>query len=145
MAGRSWSGLVQQWGVSSVAALQLQKSIASLMREVGPSPGGSALGGVNRAGSESRVLTEEAMGMLEAARTARRLREPGWCGEKGQRRWQAKQLLEWAARERLRAGGTLQLHSIHIWVTSPSVKLIFMDSQSLSQVLKIQKQFEGTL
>jgi hypothetical protein len=28
---------------------------------------------------------------------------------------------------------SLQLHSIHIWVTSPSVKLIFMDWQSLSQ------------
>ena len=30
-------------------------------------------------------------------------------------------------------GGALRLHSIHIWVTSPSVKLIFMDSQSPSQ------------
>ena len=29
------------------------------------------------------------------------------------------------------AQATLELHSIHIWVTSPSVKLIFMDSQSL--------------
>ena len=32
MAGRSWSELVQQWGVPQVEALQLQKSIASLMR-----------------------------------------------------------------------------------------------------------------
>ena len=45
------------------------------------------------------MLPEEAMGMLEAARIARRLREPGWCGEKGQGRWQAKKLLEWAAKE----------------------------------------------
>ena len=45
------------------------------------------------------MLPAEAMGMLEAARTARRLREPGWCGEKGQGRWQAKALLEWAAKE----------------------------------------------
>ena len=37
--------------------------------------------------------------MLEAARTVRRLRDPGWCGEKGQGRWQAKKLLEWAAKE----------------------------------------------
>ena len=37
--------------------------------------------------------------MLEAARTARRMRGPGWCGEKGQGRWQAKKLLEWAAKE----------------------------------------------
>ena len=27
----------------------------------------------------------------------------------------------------------LGLHSIHIWVTSPSVQTFFMDSQSLSQ------------
>ena len=39
------------------------------------------------------------MGMLEAARTARRLREPGWCGEKGQWRRSAKWLLQWAAKE----------------------------------------------
>ena len=35
----------------------------------------------------------------EAARTARRLSDPGWRGEKGQGRWQAKKLLEWAAEE----------------------------------------------
>ena len=29
--------------------------------------------------------------------------------------------------------GSLGLHSIHIWVTSPSVRMSFMDSQSLSQ------------
>ena len=33
----------------------------------------------------------------------------------------------------------LQLHYIHIWVTSPSVKVIFMDSQSLSQVFENPK------
>ena len=44
-------------------------------------------------------LPEEAMGMLEAARTAKRLREPSWCGEKSHGRWQAKKLLEWAAKE----------------------------------------------
>ena len=37
--------------------------------------------------------------MLEAARTGKRLRDPGWCGEKGQGRWQAKKPLEWAAKE----------------------------------------------
>jgi hypothetical protein len=39
MAGRSRSELVQQRGVSQVEALQLQKSIASLMREMGPKLG----------------------------------------------------------------------------------------------------------
>ena len=50
-------------------------------------------------GREGRVLPEEAMGMLEAVRTARRLKEPGWCDGKGQGRWQAKKLLGWAAKE----------------------------------------------
>ena len=36
MAGRSWTGLVQEWGVPQVEALQLQKSIAALMRDIGP-------------------------------------------------------------------------------------------------------------
>ena len=37
--------------------------------------------------------------MLEAARDVMRLRVPGWCGEKGQGRWPAKRLLQWAAKE----------------------------------------------
>ena len=45
------------------------------------------------------MLPERAAGMLGAARTARRLRDPGWRGEKGQGRRQAKTLLEWAAKE----------------------------------------------
>ena len=36
MAGRSWTELVQEWGVPVVGSLQLQKSIAALMREIGP-------------------------------------------------------------------------------------------------------------
>ena len=69
------------------------------MREMGPKlgdlPGKESTG----LGKEGRVLPKEATGMLEAARTARRLREPGWCGEVGQGRLQAKALLEWAAKE----------------------------------------------
>jgi hypothetical protein len=42
---------------------------------------------------------EEALSMLEAARDAMRLREPGWCGEKGQGRRSAKWLMQWAAKE----------------------------------------------
>ena len=45
--------------------------------------------------------------------------EPGW--------------VESAATARRLVAVALQLHSIHIWVTSPSVKVFFMDSQSLSQ------------
>ena len=50
-------------------------------------------------GKTSNVLPVEAMGMLEAARTARRLRDPSWKGQKGQGKWQARKLLEWAAKE----------------------------------------------
>ena len=88
MTGRSWTELVQQWGVLVVESLQLQKSIAALMREFGPRLGvlGMHWKESTGLGRESKVLLEEAVGMLEAARTARRLREPGWCGEKGQGR-----------------------------------------------------------
>ena len=67
-------------------ALQLQKSIASLMRGIGPGLGHLHWKESTGLGREGKLLPEEAMGMLEAARTARRLREPGWCGEKGQGR-----------------------------------------------------------
>ena len=76
MAGRSWTGLVQEWGVPQVEALQLQKSIAALMREMGPRLGDLHL-------NEST--------------------------------------------------GPLALRFSKIWVTSPSVKVTFMDSHSLSQ------------
>ena len=86
MAGRSWTELVQQWGVPQVEALQLQKSIAALMREMGPRLGDLHWKESTWMGRESKVLIEEAVGMLEATKTTRRLREPGWCGEKGQGR-----------------------------------------------------------
>ena len=41
--------------------------------------------------------------------------------------------LQFGSRVGLVPVGALQLHSIHICVTSPSVKFIFMDSQTLSQ------------
>ena len=99
MAGRSWTGLVQEWGVSQVEALQLQKSIAAPMREMVPRLGDLHWKESTGLGRESKVLAEEAMSMLEAAKTARRPMEPGWCGGKGQGRRQAKKLLEWAAKE----------------------------------------------
>ena len=99
MAGRSWTELVQQWGVPKVEALQLQKSIASLMREMGPKLGDLHWKDSTGLGKEGRVLSEEALSMLEAARDAMRLREPGWSGEKGQAGWTVKKLLRWAAKE----------------------------------------------
>ena len=57
------------------------------------------------------MLPEKAMGMLEAAWTARRLGEPGWCGEKGHGRWQAKKLLEGAAKEPTTSRRDLELGS----------------------------------
>ena len=63
------------------------------------------------------MLTEEAMGMLEAARTARRLMEPDWCGERGQGRRQAKKRLEWTAKELVtnRRDLELQYGDIQVW------------------------------
>ena len=82
-------------------ALQLQKSVAAVMREVGPKLRGAALEGGNRDGAEEQagVLPVEAAGMLEAARHAKRLRDPGWAGEEGQGRWPVQRLLEWAVKE----------------------------------------------
>ena len=99
MAGRSCKELVQQWCVPQVEALQLQKSIASSMREMGPKLGDLHWKESTGPGRERRVLSEEALSMLEAARDAKRLREPDWCGEKDQGRWTAKRLLQWAAKE----------------------------------------------
>ena len=90
---------MQEWGVLQVEALQLQKSIVAPMREMGPRLDDLHWKESTWLRKESKMLSEEAMGMLEAARTARRLRESGWCCEKGHGRWQAKKLLEWAAKE----------------------------------------------
>ena len=73
---------MQQWDVPVVESLQLQKSIAALVREIDPRLGDLHWKESTGLGRESKVLPEEAVGMLEAARTARRLRDPGWCGEK---------------------------------------------------------------
>jgi len=130
MAGRSWTELVQQWGVPMVESLQLQKSIAALMREIGPRLGDLHWKESTGLRRESRVLPEEAMGMLEAARTARRLRDPGWCGEKGQGRWQAKKLLEWAAKELTTSRKDLELQfgDIQDWTQRKAMERRMWDS-----------------
>ena len=130
MAGRSWSELVQQWGVPQVEALQLQKSIASLMREMGPKLGDLHWKESTGLGKESRVLSEEALSMLEAARDAMRLRVPGWCGEKGQGRWTAKKLLQWAAKELAtsRRDLDLQFGDIEDWAQREAMERKMGDS-----------------
>jgi hypothetical protein len=87
MTGSCWTDLVLQWGVGKVEALQLQKSIAAVMREVGPTLGDLHWREATGMGQKSRVLPAEAVGMLEAGRHARRLRDPGWRGDRGQGRW----------------------------------------------------------
>ena len=106
MSGRSWTRLVQEWGVPRVEALQLQKSIVALMREMGPRLGDLHWKESIGLGRESKVRPGEAMGMLEAARTARRLRELGWCGEKGQGGGRPRSCWSKQPRSWLRAGGT---------------------------------------
>ena len=99
MTGSCWTDLVQQWGVGKVEALQLQKLIAAVMREVGPKLGYLHWREATGMGQKSRVLPAEAAGMLEAARHAKRLRDPGWVGDRGQGRWPVQRLLEWAVKE----------------------------------------------
>ena len=70
MSGSCWTDLVQQWGVGKVEALQLQKSIAVVMREVGPKLGDLHWREATGMGQRSRVLPAEAAGMLETARHA---------------------------------------------------------------------------
>ena len=87
------------------------------MREIGPRLGDLHWEESIGLGKEGKVLPEEAVGMLEAARTARRLMDPGWCGENGQGRWQAKKLLDWAAKELTmsRRGIELEFGDIQDW------------------------------
>ena len=127
---RGWTELVQQWGVPQVEALQLQKSIASLMREAGPKLGDLHWKNLTGLGKESRVLSEEALSMLQGARDAIRLREPGWCGEKGQGRWTAKKLLQWAAKELAasRRDLDLQFEDIQDWAQRETMERKMGDS-----------------
>ena len=86
-------------GDGKVEALQLQKSVAVVLREVWPKLGDLQWREATGMGQRSRVLPTEAVGMLEAARHAKRLRDPGWVGDNGQGRWPAQRLLEWAVKE----------------------------------------------
>ena len=99
VSGSCWPNLVQQWGVEKVETLQLQKSVAAVMREVGPKLGDLRWREATGMGQRSRVLSAEAAGMLEAVRHAKRLRDPGWKGDRGQGRWPIQRLLEWAVKE----------------------------------------------
>ena len=130
MAGRSWSELVQQWDVSQVEALQLQTSIASLMWEMGPKLVDLHWKESTGLGRESRVLSEEALSLVEAARDAMRLSEPDWCGEKGQGRWTAKRLLQWAAKELAtsRRDLDLQFGDIQDWAQREAMEREMGDS-----------------
>jgi hypothetical protein len=53
-----WTDLVQQWGAGKVEALQLQKSIAAVMREMGPKLGDLHWREAPGMGQKSRVLQQ---------------------------------------------------------------------------------------
>ena len=99
MTGKRWTEMLQQWGIAELQAVGLQKAVAAVMRDAGPALGDLHWRVTVGLGRESVVIPEEAVGMLEAARRARRLREPGWRGEESQGKWKAHRLLGWAARE----------------------------------------------
>ena len=87
------------------------------MREVGPKLGDLHWREATGMGQRSRVLPAEAAGMLEAARHAKRLRDPGWVGDRGQGRWPVQRLLEWAAKELTasRRGVEMELGGLEDW------------------------------
>ena len=130
MSGSCWTDLVQQWGVRKVEALQLQKSIAAVMREVGPKLGDLHWREATGMGQKSRVLPAEAAGMLEAARHAKRLRDPGWRGDKGQGRWPVQRLLEWAVKELTlsRRGVEMELGGLEDWLEREQMERKMGDS-----------------
>ena len=130
MSGSCWTSLVQQWGVRKVEALQLQKSIAAVMREVGPKLGDLHWREATGMGQRSRVLPAEAAGMLEAARHAKRLRDPGWRGDRGQSRWPVQRLLEWAVKELTlsRRGVEMELGGLEDWLEREQMERKMGDS-----------------
>ena len=130
MSGSCWTDLVQQWGVRKVEALQLQKSIAAVMREVGPKLGDLHWREATGMGQKSRVLPAEAAGMLEAARHAKRLRDPGWRGDRGQGRWPVQRLLEWAVKELTlsRRGVEMELGGLEDWLEREQMERKMGDS-----------------
>ena len=124
--------MVQQWGVRKVEALQLQKSIAAVIREVGPKLGDLHWREATGMGQRSRVLRMpvEAAGMLEAARHAKRLRDPGWVGDRGQGRWPVQRLLEWAVKELTasRRGVEMELGGLEDWLEREQMERRMRDS-----------------
>ena len=106
-------------------ALQLQKSIAAVMREVGPKLGDLQWREATWIGQRSRVLPTEAGGMLEAARHAKRLRGPGWVGDRGQGRWPIQRLLEWAVKELTarRRGVEMELGGLEDWLEREQMEM----------------------
>ena len=99
-------------------ALQLQKSIAAVVRGVGPKLGDLHWRGATGMDQKSRVLPAKAAGMLKAARHAKGLRGPGWVGGRGQGRWPAQRLLGWAVEEPTasRRGVEMELGGLWDWL-----------------------------
>ena len=130
MTGSCWTDLVQQWEVRKVEALQLQKSIAAVMREVGPELGDLHWREATGMGKRNRVLPAEAAGMMGAARHAKRLRDPGWVGDRGQGRWPVQRLLEWAVKELTasRRGVEMELGGLEDWLEREQMERKMGDS-----------------
>ena len=75
-----WTELVQQWDAREVEALRLHGIMSG---RIGPGLGDLHWREATGMGKTSRVLPEEAVGMLKVDRHAKRLREPGWGLEDG--------------------------------------------------------------
>ena len=108
----------------------MQKSIAAVLRRMGPKLGDLHWREATWMDQRSRVLPVGAAGMLEAARHAKRLRDPGWAGEKGQGRWPVQRLLEWAVKELTpsRRGVEMELGSLEDWLQREQMERRMGDS-----------------
>ena len=70
--------------------------------------------------------------MRETVRHAKRLREPGWEGDKGQSRWPVQRLREWAVKELeltlSRRGVKMELGSLEDWLQREQMERRMGDS-----------------
>ena len=104
----------------------------AVMRGVGPKLGDLHWREVTGMGQRCRVLPQEAMGMRETVRHAKRLREPGWEGDNGQGRWPVQRLREWAVKELeltlSRRGVKMELGSLEDWLQREQMERRMGDS-----------------
>jgi hypothetical protein len=125
------AALRRQMLAMEAARLERDRKMGTVLEGIiGPKLGDLHWREATRMGQKSRVLPAEAAGMLEAARHAKRLRDHGWMGGRGQGRWPAQRLLEWAVKELTlsRRGVEMELGGLEDWLERERMKRKMSDS-----------------